>query len=238
MIPSLSDFFLPNGGFSDSKFELLSYVTGDRQAGDSSLYLTPPHLHRSETHGLGELVPQGNTFSNAPEPAQDYVPRLELEDELFALLMDNRRPVVTLQGAGGVGKTSSTLQVIDRIAKEDRFELVVWFSARDIDLLPTGPKTVRPGILTPKDVAEQYAQFVLSPNKLAERGFDREAYFQEQLGKSDGGRCLYVFDNFETVQNPLEMFTWLENFIRVPNKILITTRLRTFKGTTHWRFVV
>ena len=228
--PDLSDFFLPNGGFSDKSFELLSYVTDNRKLGDSSPYLLPPHLHESKTRGYGELVSRGKTFTNAPEPAKDYVDRPELEDELFDLLMDRRRPMVTLQGAGGVGKTSSTLQVIDRIADENRFEMIVWFSARDIDLLPSGPKTVRPGILTPKDVANQYALFVLPPQDLNDKKFDRVAFFQEQLVEADGGACLFVFDNFETVQNPLEMFTWIENFITVPNKVLITTRLRNFKG--------
>ena len=228
--PELNDFFLPNGGFRDKRYEVLSYITDDRKAEDSSPYLNPPHSRESETHGFGELITRGRTLSNSPEPAKDYVARLELEDELFDLLMDDRRPVVTLQGAGGVGKTSSALQVIDRISQEDRFEMVVWFSARDIDLLPYGPRTVRPGIVTHQDVAAQYAQFVLSPEGLSNKKFDRVKFFQEQLGKSDGGKCLFVFDNFETVQNPLEMFAWIENSIRVPNKVLITTRLRDFKG--------
>ena len=228
--PDLNDFFLPNGGFSEKSFELLSYITDDRKAEESSPYLNHPHSRESETLGFGELIARGKTFSNSPEPAKDYVARPELEDDLFDLLMDDRRPAVTLQGAGGVGKTSTALKVIDRISQETRFEMIVWFSARDIDLLPYGPRTVRPGILTHQDVADQYARFVLSPGDLQSKNVDRVAYFQEQLGDSDGGKCLYVFDNFETVQNPSEMFTWIENFIRVPNKVLITTRLRDFKG--------
>ena len=228
--PDLSDFFLPNGGFTDQTFELLSYVTDNRKLAESAPYIMPPHLHESKTHGYGDLVSRGKTFSNAPDLAKDYVARPELENDLFDLLMDDRRPMVTLQGAGGVGKTSATLQVIDRIAKENRFGMIVWFSARDIDLLPSGPKTVKPGVLTPKDVADQYALFVLPPQALHDKKFDRLAFFQKQLVKADGGKCLFVFDNFETVQNPLEMFTWVENFIRVPNKVLITTRLRNFKG--------
>ena len=228
--PDLSDFFLPNGGFRDNRFELLSYVTDNRQNGDSTPFLKPPHLHESDTRGYGELVSKANIFTNAPECSEDYVDRPELEKELFDLLMDDRRPVVTMQGAGGVGKTSSTLQVIDRISKECRYELIVWFSARDIDLLSTGPKTVKPGILTPKDVSDQYARFVLSDQVLRDSKLDRVTFFQKQLGRSDGGSCLFVFDNFETVQNPLEMFTWIDHFIRLPNKILITTRLRRFKG--------
>ena len=228
--PDLIDYFLPNGGFNDKRFDFLSYVTDNREVGDSSLYLIPPDLHKSETHGYGELVPKGNCFSNAPEPATDYVPRVALENELFELLMDDRHPVVTLQGAGGVGKTSSTLQVMDRLSKEGRYEMIVWFSARDIDLLSSGPKIVRPGILSPKDVATQYVRFVLPEHKLQDRKLDRQKFFQQQLSKSDGGTCLFVFDNFETVHNPLEMFAWLEYFVRLPNKVLITTRLRNFKG--------
>ena len=188
--PEMSDFFLPNGGFSDKTFELLSYITDDRKVGDSSPYLLPPQLHTSDTHGHGELIQKGNTFSNAPEPAADYVSRPELEDELFRLLNDDRHPVVTLQGAGGVGKTSSALQVIDRLSKEDRFEMIVWFIARDIDLLPSGPKTVKPGILTPRDVSHQYARLVLSPERLQDKQLDQEYFFQEQLAKSDGGTVL------------------------------------------------
>ena len=228
--PDISDFFLPNGGFNDKRFDLLSYVTDNREVGDSSQYLTPPDLHKSETHGHGELLPKGNCFSNAPEPATDYVPRVGLEDELFELLIDDRHAVVTLQGAGGVGKTSSTLQVVDRLSNEDRYEMIVWFSARDIDLLSSGPKTVRPGILSPKDVANQYVRFVLPEQRLHDRKLDRQKFFHQQLSKSDGGTCLFVFDNFETVHNPLDMFTWLEYYVRLPNKVLITTRLRNFKG--------
>jgi hypothetical protein len=39
-----------------------------------------------------------------------------------------------------------------------------------------------------------------------------------------------VFDNFETVDNPVEVFEWVNEYIRLPNKILITTRFRQFKG--------
>ena len=229
--PELSDFFLPNGSFSDKNFELLSFATDDKQTADSVPYLTDPgSLLPSETEGHGELLPKGNCFSNAPVPAPDYVSRPQLESDLLDLLTDDRHAVVTLQGAGGVGKTSVTVKVIERLYDQDRFDMVVWFSARDIDLRPSGPRMVRPGVLTPDDVADQYAKLVLPESNWSEKTFKAREYFQQQLQDSDGGRCLYIFDNFETVRNPVEMFVWLENFIGPPNKILITTRLRTFKG--------
>lgn len=228
--PELNDFFLPNGGYDDKGFELLSYLTDDKRSGDSKPFQAPPNVRVSDTHGHGELIPRGNCFSNAPETTRDYVQRHELESELLGLLMDSRHPVVTLQGAGGVGKTSSTLQVIEKIYNQDRFEMVVWFSSRDIDLLSSGPRTVRPAVLSPDDIAKLYALLVRPTGEIKNKRFDRKGFFQKQLSESDGGPTLFVFDNFETVQNPVEMFTWIESHVNLPNKVLITTRLRDFKG--------
>lgn len=229
--PELTDFFLPNGGFSDKRFELLSYLTDDKQTGDSKPYLTPPDVQKSETHGYGELIARGNCFSNAPEPYRHYVRRPELESDLLTLLEDSRHRVVTLQGAGGVGKTSLTLQVIDGLYSLNRFELVVWFSARDIDLLPSGPRTVSPGVLSPDNIAERFVLLVRPTGEIqTKKRANYREYFQQQLSVSDGGPTLFVFDNFETVQNPVEMFTWIESHTDLPNKVLITTRLRDFKG--------
>ena len=49
-------------------------------------------------------------------------------------------------------------------------------------------------------------------------------------GGANAGASLFVFDNFETVDAPADVYRWLEDSIRLPNKILITTRVRSFKG--------
>ena len=55
-------------------------------------------------------------------------------------------------------------------------------------------------------------------------------FLASTLTGSDVGPLLFVFDNFETVQNPAELYSWLDTYVRLPNKILITTRHREFKG--------
>lgn len=45
-----------------------------------------------------------------------------------------------------------------------------------------------------------------------------------------GEPILFVFDNFETVRSPGDVFEWLDTHIRLPNKVLITTRFREFKA--------
>ena len=39
-----------------------------------------------------------------------------------------------------------------------------------------------------------------------------------------------MFDNFETVRSPLDLFHWIDRNIRLPNKAMITSRLREFKA--------
>jgi energy-coupling factor transporter ATP-binding protein EcfA2 len=227
----LQDFFFANGGFSGKTFELLSYYSDDKLSGNGTAFLTPPGvLPPSETEGHGELIQQGNCFSNAPDLARDYVARPDLESDLAKLLLDDKRPIVTLVGRGGIGKTSLAVKVIQQVHHESRYEGVVWLSARDVDLQFTGPKPVRPLVLSPEDAGKFYAGLVLPPEKAKAKGFNARTFFEQQLQRCDLGACLFVFDNFETTQNPIEMFNWIDSYIRLPNKVLITTRLREFKG--------
>jgi hypothetical protein len=229
--PELRDFFFANGGMTGKKFEMLSYYSDDKVDGDGTSFLTPSSpLPPSETEGHGELVPQGNCFTNAPKLVSDYVSRPKLEGELLKLLRDDKRLIVTLVGRGGIGKTSLALKVVPELYDGQHFEGIVWLSARDVDLQFTGPKPVRPLVLSPDDMGKFYAGLVLPPEQTKEKGFNARVFFEQQLQKCDLGPCLFVFDNFETTQNPIEMFNWIDSFIRLPNKALITTRLRDFKG--------
>jgi hypothetical protein len=227
----IQDFFFINGGLNGKTYELLSYYTDDKKDGDASCFLTPPGvLPASETEGHGVLIPRGKCFSNVPDVARDYICRHVPEGDLYKLLIDDKRPIITLVGRGGIGKTSIALKVIQGLYEEERYEGVVWLSARDVDLQLTGPKPVRPLVLSPKDMGKFYASLVLTTEKNNEKGFNAQEFFEQQLQKCDLGPCLFVFDNFETTQNPIEMFNWIDTYIRLPNKALITTRLREFKG--------
>ncbi|MEY2563251.1 MAG: hypothetical protein QOH88_1444 [Verrucomicrobiota bacterium] len=226
----LTDFFFPNGGFGKGKYETLSYATDNKREGDASSHVTPPGtLPPSETQGLGELEQLGNCFTNAPGLSGDYISRPEMEAEIRQLTEDDRHPIVTLRGRGGIGKTSLALRVLAHIAEGTRFDAVIWFSARDVDLKFTGPKPVNPHVLTPEEVSRLYVSLV-APQRLKESGFKAREFFEGEMNKNALGACLFVFDNFETTQSPEELYAWIDTHIRLPNKVLITTRLRDFKG--------
>jgi hypothetical protein len=225
----LDDFWFPNGNYKETRkeFEVLSYVTGDIDFLDGSHYIgVPAPLPTSATAASGELEARGNVLTNAPTLADGYIHRPSLEGELDQVLMqENRHSVVTLAGRGGIGKTSLALQAIDSISQREQFLLVIWFSARDIDLLEHGPKQVTPDVLTLDDVARMYKRIVGDTSK--EQPVHILAH---DLASCCRGPTLFVFDNFETVRSPDDFFRFIDERIRPPNKVLITTRHRSFKG--------
>ena len=108
--------------------------------------------------------------------------------------------------------------------KELPYQLVLWLSARDVDLLETGPRPVSPRVVRQGEIARAVVEL------LEEQTDDPKEYFQSFLERSPLSPALVVFDNFETVESPPDVFAWIDAHIRPPNKVLITTRYRDFLG--------
>lgn len=232
----LQDFFVANGGYRIGQkdgptFEMLSYISDTRRREGAQGYLTPPEaLPASETEGLPNLELEGKSFANIPPALSDYVRRRDLEEEVLTLLKDDRHPVVTLVGRGGIGKTSLALEVLHRLAQDGEYFAIIWFSSRDIDLTLSGPKPVRPAVLSKEDIAKYFAE-LMNPPARRDKGFRATDYLASLLGDRDEEkRLLLVFDNFETAANPVELYHFVDSCVRCPNKILITTRMRDFKA--------
>ena len=231
--PDVLDIALPNGDHRGGTFEVLSYVTNEVARQDGSAWLDPPALlPRSETEGGAVLDVLGNTFANVPPRFDGYVPRSDLEAHLQEeLLKPDRHPIISLTGPGGIGKTAIAIAAIHGIAEREPtpYNVILWISARDIDLLESGPKPVSPRVITQRDIVHAAVALLEPPNSSSE-GFEPETYFQNCLAEGAVGPTLFVLDNFETVQSPADVFKWIDTHIRPPNKVLITTRFRNFVG--------
>lgn len=231
--PEGLDYWFANGNYNSKKYEMLSYLTNNRDFKDAEPYSTPAQaLPPSETEGRGQLVLRNRTFTNLPELVGDYVPRRQLENELTQQLFDlDRHFIITLNGRGGIGKTSTALRVIAQMVESSNcpYDVIVWFSARDVDLLESGPKAVRPQGVSISDFAKEYTG-LLEPSDRHAKDFDGTAYLANELTGETVGPTLFVFDNFETTTAPVDVFKWLDTYVRNPNKVLITSRDRPFVG--------
>ena len=231
--PELLDVWLPNGNYKKNSFEVLSYVSNDMSRRDGAQWSIPPaRLPESETEGGESLEPIGNTFANLPPMPTGYVPRIDLEERLIKELLNrDRHPIVTLTGPGGIGKTTVAIKAIREICQSEAppYEVVLWISARDIDLLDTGPKPVSRRVFTHQDIARASVE-LLEPQSRRTKDFNAESFFQKCLANGAAGSTLFVLDNFETLKNPTDVVEWIDTYVRPPNKVLITTRFRDFRG--------
>ena len=230
----LTDVQIANGSFrptnEDVTYEVLSYTTDNRKRSDGSKYLNSvAQLSSSDTQGHPELEVFGETFTNLPPQPSEYVTRTQLEQELRTVLIDERHPVVSLVGRGGIGKTSLALKVLRKLCDEGVYEFILWFSARDIDLLSEGPKDVRPQVLTFIEIAKEF-KTLIAPYGVSQNNLTPEQYFARALScETEAGPMLFVVDNFETVLSPSEIYHTLDTHVRLPNKVLITARHHEFK---------
>jgi tetratricopeptide (TPR) repeat protein len=223
-----SRFSLPNGGYDGKgRAEFLDYGTGSTSKEDVSAFIAPPVLPPpSETQGNDRLDVQGNVFANLPPRPRGYVERSALEGELHEKLRDRNHAIVTLHGRGGVGKTMLALTAAHQIAEDNdsRFDTILWFSARDVDLRPGGPTFVRPAVVDLEDISAMYA--ALTDGK---KGIENLAEALRSAPVAAKG-TLFVFDNFETMSRIADLHQFLDAHTNLPNKVLITSRERAFKA--------
>jgi len=231
--PDLHDIALPNGNHKNGTFELISYISNDLTRQDGSNWSSPVgQLPPSETEGDAVLEPFGQTHANVPPVLDDYVPRPDLVDAVVReLLQTDRHPILSLTGPGGIGKTTVTIAALHAISNQSDlpYEVILWISARDIDLLESGAKPVRPRVINQHDISRA-AVDLLQPQEMTSSNFNATVYFERCLRQGAAGTTIFVLDNFETVQNPADVYTWLDTHVRLPNKVLITTRIREFRA--------
>lgn len=229
----LTDYFYANGDarVASSDAEMLSYISGRRIRKSIVDWTNPPdRVVRSETAGLRALVPRGEAFTNAPMKSVRYIERSGLQGQLFEALSDPRRFIITMQGRGGVGKTSLALRAIEEATSSGWFDIVLWFSARDLDLGETGPAFVDPDVLTLDDLARQAQELLTDLGGGVAGSISASDWMARVLSTEDSGSILWVLDNYETLRDPVEVFAHFDKYIQPPHKVLITTRHREFVG--------
>lgn len=231
--PGADDIFVPNGNYRSDEFEVLSLISNEVKRVNGGQWSIPPgRLPPSHTEGRSHLDQLGNVFTNLPELPRGHISRDQLEKALKNQLLNlERHPVITLTGPGGIGKTTLTLAVVEQIATSSDcpYEVILWMSSRDVDLLDSGPKPVRAKVVTKEAISDSSAD-LMNPSNRKDKGFNSKMFFEKCLSEGAAGTTLFILDNFETVEDPVEVYRWVDAHLKHPNKVLITTRFRDFQG--------
>ncbi len=201
--------------------------------------MAPPHVitqigeYRKK---IAELVAQLRTglprHNLPPREYERFVGRQKELAEVCRILQPypkSRYHLVTIDGIGGIGKSALALEIAytfrDEYAKlpeDERFEAIVWVSAKHSYLTADGILERRQAFHTLDDLYTAIAHVLDYPAII-------RAPAEEQPALVDGilreRRTLLILDNLETINDEDELLTFLRE-LPDPAKAIVTTRDR------------
>lgn len=170
---------------------------------------------------LQELFPEQPRRDTVPRVYQNLPARygefLGRQADMVRVLdgLASRWPLVSIEGFGGVGKTTLAIEAARRClpgpeaALNPPFEAVVWISAKDH---PEQKRWLNEVLDTVARVLD-YPYILQLPPEQKPAEVDRLLRIQ---------RTLVIVDNFETIEDP-DLVAWMQR-IPEPSKLLITSR--------------
>lgn len=223
-------FWLANGTWREAslKGEFINYATGATSALHVPQYGGPrPAMPKSHT-AAGSVQFAASAIHTIPSRDDGYVQRPALEAQLTSLLCNRTHRILTLKGPGGIGKTSLAIHVLHELAEsaDCSFDLMVWLSARDVDLLTEGPAARRRDVSDIESMAEVFCNAI----EIDRGDNNAREIFVDHISDAQREPILLVVDNFETLDDPEGVHRFLDEHVILPSKLLITSRHKTYKG--------
>ena len=154
-----------------------------------------------------DYLESNGIINNLPTPDYEYeggfVGREDDIKEIIKYLQREKFPVVTITGAGGVGKTSLALKVIQEITqrpKAEKFDAIIWLSAKENKLSPFGIEDIEPSLKSYDELLDTIINvlgFGIELTKCSESIEKKEETVNMLFELSNS--ILIIIDNLETV---------------------------------------
>ena len=165
-------------------------------------------------------------------PRRDYerfIGRQQEQAEVRRLIgPHNRAFVISIEGIGGIGKSSLALECaysfVDQYAQlpeDERFDAIVWVSAKRTYLTPDGIQKRQQVFRTLGDVFAAIARVLDYPAITRAPAAEQRVLAEQTLREQ---RTLLILDNLETVDDD-DLLDFLHE-LPEPTKALVTTRYR------------
>lgn len=156
-----------------------------------------------------------------------FVGRRKEINAVKKLLYSQEDRIISITGAGGVGKTAIALKTAYSILADENsdYDAIVWLSAKETKLTPGGIIRIEPEITTYLQLLKDILEIVDSKTAqvFTEQKMDTAKYVERLLNVFSSHRCLLVIDNLETIIKNLEIINFIKDIPR-PSQVLITSR--------------
>ncbi len=168
-----------------------------------------------------------DTFIPENLPARDYIEFIGREKEINNIinsLLHEKVHVLSIDGIGGVGKSSLALEVAYKLKKDKIFDAIIWVTAKQSRLTYKGIEEMEYTLGNLEDLFNEILKVFDAEDLLKLGNIDTKE--RKVLDILKENHCLLIVDNLETINDEN-----LKNFLidlRFPieSKVLITSRKR------------
>jgi tetratricopeptide (TPR) repeat protein len=182
------------------------------------------------TSNMPGSVPNPKPYHNLPNTDFGvFIDREKELDQIHRILRpypDSQHAFITIGGVGGVGKSALALEVAHRylrdyarLPEKERFEAIIWFSAKLTVLTATGIATQRQNPSTLDDLFTTIAIALGREDITRARIAEQTDLVSKALTQQ---RTLLIIDNLETIDDE-RVYAFLRE-IPAPTKTILTTR--------------
>src|SRR5215831_12634220 len=158
------------------------------------------------------------------DPDGGFIGRKDDLNRIEKLVLGDLHRVVTVSGAGGVGKTAIVHYLCENLLRKESFPFsaLVWVSAKEEVLSPTGIERIEPTIQNYEEVLDNIIATLGWVDDLDKPIEKKQEVVDIILGAGAKG-ILLVVDNLETIRDN-RVVEFIKDF-PPPSKVLITSRL-------------
>lgn len=170
---------------------------------------------------------QNNLPSENYELDGGFVGRVKEIKSIKKLIQSDQDRIITITGAGGVGKTAIALRLAYSFLPDphNKFEAIIWFSAKTNKLTDEGIVSMAPDIKSDMQLIEEIIGILdlETLQNFKEANVPAESYKTHLYKILSSQKCLLIIDNLETIINESALISFIKEIPR-PSQALITSR--------------
>ncbi|MEQ8472173.1 MAG: tetratricopeptide repeat protein [Marinoscillum sp.] len=177
---------------------------------------------------IQDFLEQSGITHNLPIPDYEYeggfVGRDDDRKKITQYLLSDKFPVVTISGAGGVGKTSLALKVVHDLtyqASKKPFDSIVWLSAKENKLSSLGIEDIEPTLKSFEELLDTFIELFGFENEIKVGSIEEKESLTNSIIELND-RILVMVDNLETITDERIINFIIDAPINV--KFLVTSR--------------